>query len=147
VTAAQCCGGRSPPRLWDVTAVNRDALGEFTAPCALVDCATTIFPIPAHFGATCSAGHCIAFDLREKTELVECSERTECVLRRGLSCCEGCAGEVTEFVALRGDADLVPLVCGAGPIGCPTCEPVPDPSLSAECLDGRCEVVAQQIAP
>jgi hypothetical protein len=140
VTAAQCCGGSSTPTLKDVTAVNASALAAFTLPCQLVDCAPTLGPIPSSIGATCRAGHCLAFDLRE-TELVTCDVADDCTLRLGVGCCERCTGEGRDFVALRRDAKLSELVCGDGPVGCPACVPVPDPTLSAECRVGRCEVV------
>jgi hypothetical protein len=140
VTPAQCCGGSSTPTIADVTAVARTSAGEFTAPCQLVDCVSTLLPIPAYFGATCSAGHCLAFDVRE-TELTTCNAPSDCYLRNQLSCCEGCTGEAYDFVALAKGADLSPLVCGDELVGCAACAPIPDPTIAADCVMGRCEVV------
>jgi hypothetical protein len=137
VTARACCGGHSPPILADVTAVNTSSLEEFNAPCGLVDCASVIYPIPAHFGATCSDGHCLAFDLRT-TDFTSCSDGDTCLLRSGLHCCEGCGSSLESFVAIRGGADLSPLICGDVEIGCDACVPTPPDDLSAECIDGRC---------
>jgi hypothetical protein len=140
VTAAHCCGGSPMPTLADVTAVNASSLEEVTAPCQLVDCASTLYPIPAYFGATCSAGHCVAFDVRE-TELTECSLPSDCFLRNRLSCCEGCTGEVADFVALNSGENLAQLVCGDEPVTCPGCAPLPNPTITAGCIEGRCAVV------
>jgi hypothetical protein len=139
LTAAQCCGGGNPPTLGDVTAVNAASLEEFTAPCQLVDCASTIYPIPGHFGATCREGHCMAFDVRE-TEYTDCSSPSDCRLRQGVACCEGCSGTAEEFVAVRADADLSPLVCGGEPIGCAACAPIPPGNIFADCVDAKCAV-------
>ncbi len=143
VTAAQCCGGSSTPTVADVTAVNTSSLEEFTAPCQLVDCVSTLYPIPAYFGATCSGGHCVAFDVRE-TELTACNAPSDCFLRNGLSCCEGCTGEAHEFVALNVGADLAKLVCGDSLVPCPGCVPIPNPTITADCVAGRCEVLTLQ---
>ncbi|HEY3499827.1 MAG TPA: BPTI/Kunitz domain-containing protein, partial [Polyangiaceae bacterium] len=141
VAQARCCGMGAPSTLGEVTAVNANHLTEYTAPCALVDCASAPGPIPAYFGATCDAGHCRAFDLRA-TDLVTCSAPADCRLRAGLSCCEGCTANPDEFVAIRKDAELSALVCGAILIPCPGCAPVLPEDLAADCLDGRCEVTA-----
>jgi len=135
VTPMTCCGPGASPTLANVTSVNTASLEEFTAPCQNLDCVGSV--VPAHFGATCSDGHCLAFDLRE-TELTDCTSRTECRLRLGLGCCEGCSGDAAQYVALRSDADLGPLVCGSEPIGCPACVPIPPDDLIADCIDGKC---------
>ena len=141
VTAARCCGGNNPPTLGDLTAVNSKSLTDFTAPCALVDCASTIGPIPAYFGATCSAGHCIAFDVRGE-EYTSCTSSDQCVLRNGLGCCEACTGQSEDFVAVRADARLTELLCGKGPVGCAACSPRAE-GFSAACISGNCEVLLQ----
>lgn len=146
ITAMTCCGGSAMPTLRDVTAINRGSLEAFTQPCQLVDCASTLGPIPPQIGATCSAGHCVAFDVREMP-LTECVDSNECLLRNGLSCCPGCGTQPNSWVALRSDADLGDLICGDGPIACDACVAVPDPNTHALCLDGRCEVVQTVSTP
>jgi hypothetical protein len=142
VTAARCCGGNMPPTLGDLTAVNMQRLEEFSAPCQLVDCASTIGPIPAHFGATCSSGHCQVFDVRA-TEFTDCEESSECYLRSGLGCCEGCSADARGFVAVRVEhAGLNELICGGGDIACDACVPIPPGDIAAQCVEGACTVVA-----
>jgi hypothetical protein len=138
VTQARCCGTDSPT-LAEVTSVNATSLQAFTSPCEGLGCPS--FPLPAHFGATCKDGHCLAFDVRE-TELTDCASPDECRLRNGLSCCEACSASVERLVALRSDADLVPLVCGSEPIGCPACVPILPEDVVADCIEGKCEVAS-----
>jgi len=139
VVPMNCCGGSGMPTLHEVTAINSAAYQEFTMPCQLVDCASTLGPIPPEIGATCSAGHCLAFDIREMP-LTECTDANQCMLRAGLSCCGGCGLELDDWVALRSDADISELVCGDGPIACDPCVAEPSPIMSAQCVAGRCDV-------
>lgn len=144
VTAMTCCGGSAMPTLRDVTAINAASYDEFTRPCQLVDCASILGPIPPQIGATCSVGHCVAFDVREMS-VTACVDSSQCTLRNGLSCCEACGAQPNGWVAVRADAGLDGLVCGDGPVACDPCVAIPDPSMHASCLENRCEVVV--IAP
>jgi hypothetical protein len=140
VTRAQCCGEYPNPTIRDVTAVNAASVEDFNAPCALVDCISTLEPIPSYFGATCKNGHCLAFDVRG-TKLTACTAPSDCRLRSGLACCESCSADRLEYVAVRVDADVESLACGGAPIICGACEPLPPSGLVADCLDGHCRAI------
>ena len=140
VTRAQCCGEYPNPTIRDVTAVNAASLSDFNAPCTLVDCISTLEPIPSYFGATCKNAHCLAFDVRG-TELTACTAPSDCRLRAGLDCCESCDADRLEYVAVRVDADVEALACGGAPINCGGCEPLPPSGLVADCLDGHCQAL------
>jgi hypothetical protein len=127
------------PELDDYIAINRNAPAECDCPQA---CDCVLEPNP-NLGATCQAGRCTGFDVRRIAELSACQSDSECVLREGAGCCEGCGGGEWSWVALRKDSGgaLSNLVCGSGPGACPPCMPPPPPDTKrAACVAGRCEV-------
>lgn len=138
---ARCCGVCGQAELSNTVAVNRahvdvlpDALG-----CHLIDC-VTCEPTPNPWlGATCRAGRCVAFDVRQ-TDLTECSSSDDCRLRAGLACCEECNVARESFVGINAEADVRGWVCGNAPVVCAGCVPAIPPNLYATCGDGRCGV-------
>jgi hypothetical protein len=134
VVPVECCGHCGDATLADLTAIRRDHLEEFTRPCQLVDCACAT-TTPAWAAATCSQGRCVAVDIRE-TEYTECTLETDCVLRRGLDCCENCASDGSDLVAVRKGLDIGELTCGAL-VDCQSCATEPR-SVYASCEEGRC---------
>jgi hypothetical protein len=113
--------------------------------CHLVDCQTCELPAPNPWiGATCNAGRCMAFDLRQ-TDLVACMDSSECVLRGGVECCENCSAQALDFVAVNQNANVAAFTCGDAPVGCDACVPVPPMTIEPSCVSGRCDVLIHPI--
>jgi hypothetical protein len=144
-----CCGTCGDATLDDLAAINedqraayQDALcGDPPPPCP--GCAGNI---PSELFAYCDAGTCRAADARDHA-LSACTESSECTLRWGLDCCEGCGGGAQPpyfglvALSLAGAAELPGLVCGSDDIGCPECEPIYPPDADAVCDRGHCTVI------
>lgn len=142
LAAPSCCGACDPVDASSFVALNRAATAQYEAAngCAGVACGACqdvneIERTSQYFTATCDGGRCVVLDVRE-SPLTQCATDTECVLRDGVACCEGCDG--AGIVALNQSADLGPLVCGGGDPGCPPCAPLYPPGMQAVCVDGRC---------
>lgn len=143
---AGCCGGCEPVDARTFVAINGQAVSKYqgVGRCGLVDCAACPAPQPGvatsqYFVPTCRSGQCTVVDIRE-TPLTGCMLDSDCVLRFGANCCEGCGGEL---VALNKNenTDLANLVCGS-PVSCPACFPMIPPGNSTSCVSGRCTVNA-----
>jgi len=82
--------------------------------------------------------HCAGYDARQHA-ITECTQDSDCRLRRGLSCCE-CSGEI---VAVNVSADIEALTCDSG--GCTAdCDPPGFPALAVPiCVSGRCAVMTE----
>ncbi|WP_437588552.1 BPTI/Kunitz domain-containing protein [Sorangium sp. So ce1000] len=141
--APGCCGGCDPADADAFRAINRASADLFEAvygcggavcgPCQDV---TEAERTAHYFTATCEAGRCVVLDVRE-SPLTECAVDSDCVLRDGLGCCEGCDG--TGIVALNQSADLNALACPADMGACPPCAPVYPDGMTAVCSSGRCQ--------
>jgi len=90
-----------------------------------------------YFAPTCRSGECTVVDIRESS-VTQCSDASECSLRDGAACCQGC--DAAGIVAVRNDSSLFDLVCGGGDVGCPACASQIPPDLKADCISGRCAV-------
>ena len=90
------------------------------------------------FVATCRLGRCVAMDIRT-TPATECRISTDCVLRDGAACCEGC--DAKGIVSIASIDALSALVCDSHPTTCDACAPQIPPELQPACEAGRCRVV------
>ncbi|WP_437795931.1 BPTI/Kunitz domain-containing protein [Sorangium sp. So ce693] len=138
-----CCGACDTASAENFGAINRAGtkLDEIIKGCGGVACGacpevTEAERTTQYFTATCEAGRCVVLDVRE-SPLTECAIDSDCVLRDGLGCCEGCDG--TGIVALSQSAELDALVCPAGMGACPPCAPVFPDGMTAVCSSGRCQ--------
>jgi hypothetical protein len=143
-----CCAACDPVDRTAVVALNGRYLADYTSiiGCAGVACA----PCPEvseeqksrqNFVATCQLGRCIAIDIRT-TDVTKCQSATDCSLRDGADCCEGCDG--TGIVSIASLDDLRSLTCGDMPT-CPGCVTRIPPDLVPGCEDGRCAVARQPL--
>jgi hypothetical protein len=122
----------------DLLAARRDSAEEILqSNCGAIGCECEA-AAPPWAGATCIQGRCVVVDVRE-TEYTECSLSTDCVLRRGLDCCENCASDGSDVIAVRKDRDIGALTCGAL-VDCAACSTELLPAYDAVCREGRCSV-------
>jgi hypothetical protein len=142
---ADCCGC-DVPTLGNVVAVAKTQTSELQLAmgCHLVDCAACEPVENPSLGATCRAGRCVAFDVRQ-TDLAACETREDCRLRAGLQCCENCAAERQSFVAINAEADIASWVCGDAPVACAGCVPTVPQNLSVICSQGTCGVLDAEL--
>jgi hypothetical protein len=132
-----CCGMSGEANLGNLTAVNWAYSSARSPECALVDCAFQQPEGIEHFGAACSAGHCAVYDVRTD-DLSACSEDSDCKLRNGLNCCEGCGESGWVAIAAAQESTLTnPCI----EIPCPACEAVEPEGMRAACNAGHCQVV------
>ncbi len=140
---AACCGACNP-QLSDYVALNSSQVNAYLSQRACTDiaCAPCPAPLPqadasGNFGALCVSGRCQAFDVRS-SPLSRCEKSTDCALRMGVSCCEGCGGGLA---AVSTQLDLQKQLCGDGGFACPACAPIYPAAASAQCgTDGHCAV-------
>jgi hypothetical protein len=144
LTAAGCCAECDPVQARAFVALNRQFMQDYEAAkgCGDVQCGACpgmpeIERTSQYFVPTCDAGQCTVVDIRE-TSVTECADDSDCALRDGADCCEGCDG--TGIVGVNPNGGLGELVCGNGPIACPGCEPMIPPELVTHCEAGRCVV-------
>jgi hypothetical protein len=141
---ASCCGPCDPANVRSFVAVNYMATGAYmhARGCDAVDCAacppvsepeTTL----QYFIATCEAGRCRVVDIRQN-EATSCTSHTDCVLRDGANCCEGCDSQ--GFVSVNRSGALEKLVCHPTFTSCPPCGPVVPSNLAPFCTSGHCGV-------
>ena len=135
---ASCCVC-GMPELGDYVAANAKYASECMCQGPACGCASMLNP---NLAATCNAGSCQGFDVRQLDALSGCQTDTDCTLRMGLDCCEACAGSEWELVAVRTDAGpkLSPMLCGSGPVGCPGCIPQYPAGKTAVCIANHCQV-------
>jgi hypothetical protein len=138
---ASCCGACEPSKLSDYVAINSARSTQYFAsrPCLDVLCSPCPQPPPetttrGNFGARCVSGRCQAFDVRT-SELSICERASDCALRVGMACCEGCIGGLA---AVSTKVDLQTALCGdssgsGAPIACPACAPLLPDNASASC--------------
>ena len=148
VAAPGCCGACEPVLFKDVVAVNSqaaDAHYHATCPGGGV-CGGCAEPTGTRngpwLGATCRAGHCVVFDAREIDLITSCNTASDCRLRAGLNCCEGCIATEETTLAINQGAELESLVCGEGDFACDACAPAFPENLIPDCIAGRCVVQA-----
>ena len=142
ITVPGCCGSCEPIARQDLVAVNRTNLDAYHV--SVCQPGTTCGGCPAPeeertgqwFGATCESGHCVVFDARE-TGATSCMVPSDCHLRDGLACCQGCNGQTTFPVSISEERVLEEMVCGPN-LACDACVPSFPPGAVADCVDGRC---------
>lgn len=145
VAGGGCCGLCPSPNITahDLTAYNRAYAAEIsqcgTADIACAACAPVAGNTLPYFVPNCVRGECIVEDLRTSS-VTACKDASECRLRHGSHCCEGCGGQ-DNLIAVRSDGSFEELVCGDEPVACPACLPQPVPGAQATCASGHCEVV------
>jgi len=140
--SARCCGSCEPVDERAFLAINRKFEPQYQGRCETVDCGPCPAPGPGqmtsqYFVATCETNQCTVVDIRQTT-LTDCKQASDCTLRLGATCCESCGG--SGIVSLNRNADLISLVCGTGPVACPTCAPQIPPGYGSSCTAGRCTV-------
>jgi hypothetical protein len=103
-----------------------------------IACPPCVGSIDPHLVARCEAGRCRGFDVRTDPTYTGCATNDQCILRKGLACCECQA--TGEWVALNGTGSkkIVNDVCAPN-TACPGCVPVPPPMTTAVCRAGICE--------
>jgi len=159
VTGPGCCGICDSPSITahDLIAYNRQYAGSLACGVAAFDApqgaapAAPGFPGPVacepceligngtlkYFAPSCVQGECAVEDLRTSAATA-CETHTDCRLRNGTACCEGCTAE--NLIAVRNDGSFEKLVCGDIPQPCPACAPQPPSGAVAVCNQGRCTV-------
>jgi hypothetical protein len=139
--ANKCCAPCEPAALSQYTAVNTNSVAAYKASldCGTIACTPCLRPSDPsqintpQFAAICQAGRCAAIDVRTNA-VSRCTGNTECSLRWGTGCCEGCSGTTGGLVAISASAELRALVCGANAGACPPCVPVYPANVTARCL-------------
>jgi hypothetical protein len=111
----------------------RACTGITCGPCPEPDELTTT---SQYFGSICLEGACTIVDIR-KTAATECVTGSDCELRDGAACCNGCDGR--GLVSVRPQA-FFELVCADFDQGCPPCVPNIPPEFVQQCIGGRCTV-------
>lgn len=152
---ASCCGFCGQPATDDMTGIHKDQLDAHRNEVCGDDAACPACyaePDPNLF-AYCDQpasgnGSCVAADVRTH-DLSVCEKDSDCRLRMGLDCCEGCFGGVDGVVAIstKKNDELSALACGPELMGCPECAPdYPDDAI-AVCTSGHCEVAFKPAPP
>ncbi len=146
LVSVDCCACPSAS-LSSYAAINVNAVDDFrdTNGCTGVICEPCLAPDPLsvtdqYFAATCVMNECVPIDLRQ-TDATGCNVSTDCFLRLGTGCCEGCGGE-DQLVAISSAQWLMDLVCGDAPVPCPACAPMLPEGYVPGCENGVCTVEA-----
>ena len=145
VTGAGCCGICDGPGITrrDLIAYNRQYQNQVSG-CNAVDiaCGACAQPLPGqgslmYFVPNCVRGQCVVEDIRTSA-VTACEDTSECRLRNGTACCEGCGS--SNVVSVRSDGSFEELVCGDLPQPCPACIALPPDDAVAVCTEGRCGI-------
>jgi hypothetical protein len=154
VTFTGCCAPCEPLYETQLVGVRSELLESYQQlkGCGPIACPPCVTSEPEsenrrYFGATCNAGQCELFDVRQ-AEFVTCAADADCMLRAGLDCCERCDATPETLVAVnQNSAGLRRQLCGTtdcasatGCSACPPCAPVYPLGYSAACNQGVCEV-------
>ena len=94
-------------------------------------------PEGPYYGATCTAGRCELFDVREIPWGV-CESDADCILRNGTSCCEGCAA-TGPWAAVSTTGQPPDGLCSED-ASCAACDSMPPEDRIARCESGHCVV-------
>jgi hypothetical protein len=138
-----CCAACEPVPRDSLTVVNRVRMNDFKDPCPPIACGACpnedeLTTARQYFVPTCGHGTCGMFDIRS-TAYTECTADSDCSLRDGAQCCEGCDGK--GLVSLNNQPR--PELCSAENVGCPPCVPIIPPEFAPRCQEGRCRVTRQ----
>jgi Kunitz/Bovine pancreatic trypsin inhibitor domain len=139
-----CCAACDPVDDAMLVAINGARSAEYNVRCGPVACSPC--PDPSELSRTrqyfvpaCEAGQCTVLDLRV-TSITECSDSTECALRDGAECCEGCDGQGLVAYNPYQSEELRQLICPDALPPCLACEPPIGPEFLPVCDAGRCKV-------
>jgi hypothetical protein len=143
LASSGCCPGCGAQTLADVDGVNKHDLAVHIhdvcpQPAYCPKCATASNP---NLLATCSAGACVAVDVRQESATA-CTADADCRLRT-TGCCE-CGGSLApnELIAINTgkEAAYEALLCDAHTV-CPDCGPIYPTTVQAFCApNGHCAV-------
>ena len=141
LTSTNCCGLCEPVEDFSILSLNRANVSKYVnqrcamaGQCAPCEAGSEVTDTLKYYRAACVSGQCSATDIR-KTKVTACLEDTDCMLRDGAGCCDGCDGK--GFVAVSKTADL----CEGQAVDCAACEPKPPPSsIFARCIEAVCTV-------
>jgi hypothetical protein len=144
VTSPGCCGACEPVSAKDFIAIHRDREDDFKGTCdvACGPCPEPepgAVPVAGNFFAACIGGECRLMDLRG-SEAAQCKADSDCRLRDGARCCEGCGGQPVSV----SDESVLQALLECYDLPCPTCEPGFDPTYRARCRDDQCVVEVEQ---
>jgi Kunitz-type protease inhibitor 1 len=141
LASSDCCGPCEPVAFSSMVALNQQQAADFhdllgcNVACEMCEPTQEPRVLPWLF-ASCVDDHCVAFDAREH-DVTQCSKPADCRLRYGMHCCEPCAADPADLIALSGAVDLDALLCGAES-GCPPCVPTYPADAGVDCVSGRC---------
>jgi hypothetical protein len=138
LTTSNCCLCGTP-EITDFVAMNQASSSLCGCDGPMCGCATMNNPSLA---ASCESGQCAAWDVRQRDDYSGCTQDSECRLREGLGCCEGCSGSQYDLVAIRVGAEsaLAQAMCPPN-TACAECAPQYPSNASAACIAGHCQVV------
>jgi hypothetical protein len=136
-----CCAGCEPVDPEVVVAINRertDTLETCGAVCGECDTVSETERTGEYYIPACARRSCYVGDLRTSPDSI-CAEDSDCILREGSKCCEGCDGE--GFVAVS-SLNWLDEVCEYAP-PCDACVGEIPPNIAARCdqQSGHCSVV------
>jgi hypothetical protein len=137
-----CCGPCGDATLAGLEPVSVDLADEYTTNiCPQPSACPCAYTPNADLFAYCDAGTCTGADVTTHA-FSECTAAADCRLRMGMGCCEGCAGDAAELVAVASSAALAmsEQLCAPG-MGCPACAPIYPSEWKADCVAGHCAVV------
>lgn len=163
ITGTGCCGicDSSSITLNDLLAYNRTYAGALQCglaldaaaggsaaagaapPIACAPCAATGQGTLKYFVPQCVAGQCMVEDLRTSA-VTACKADSDCKLRHGSNCCEGCS--IGDVISVRNDGSFEKLVCGNRPIACTACVPPPTSAIPVCLPDNHCGVAISATA-
>jgi hypothetical protein len=139
-----CCGSCEQGNDHSFVAINRKHYDAFsqTRTCPGIVCGSCpdvdeLMTTSQYFGSICLEGACTIVDIRESAA-TECTGGSECQLRDGAACCEGCDGR--GLVSVRPQAFVDLLCANALEQACPPCAPMIPPEFVPTCTTGRCRV-------
>jgi hypothetical protein len=138
VVDTACCASCEPVSQSSLIAVNALRAGDYRDPCPPVACAPCppvdeLLTTRQYFVPFCSAGKCVVRDIRG-SEYTSCSVGSDCVLRDGAECCEGCDGRGLVALNRSGGGRT----CDNA--GCDACTPIIPVEYRALCDGSQCRV-------
>lgn len=138
LTTSDCCLC-GMPEITDYVAMNQASAAKCDCGGPVCDCASAPNP---NLAASCESGTCAAWDVRQRKDYAGCADDTDCRLRNGLDCCEGCQASNYSVVAVRKDAEsaLKAALCEGGS-ACSKCMVQYPSTVTAVCNAGSCQVM------
>jgi hypothetical protein len=136
------CGILGLDQLAAINSSKRDAFSKQVCGTMPQPCPPCVGVIDPHLMARCESGRCRGFDVRNDPTYTKCGSDQECVLRKGLACCECQAPGDWVAVSRVGTMMVSSEACGPNSV-CPGCVPVPPAGISAACRNGICLRIPQ----